>query len=63
MQGYSQTLYPPICLVLRIAVIQVQDLMLGFTELPKVRVGLLLKPIKVPLDSIPSLHQINHHSA
>lgn len=63
MLGCSQTLYPPIRIVLGIALTQVQDLMCGFTELPKVHAGPLLKPVKVPLDSIPSLHQINHHSA
>lgn len=56
MQGCSQAVYRPICFVVGIALIQLQDLMLGFTELPKVDVGPLLKPIRVPLDSIPSLH-------
>lgn len=63
MLGCAQTLYPPICIVLGIALTQVQDLMLAFTELAEVHVGPLLKPVKVPLDSIPSLLQINHHSA
>ncbi|GAB0209612.1 hypothetical protein GRJ2_003426900 [Grus japonensis] len=36
-----------------------KDLALGLVELHKVRTGRLLKPIKVPLDGIPSLKRIN----
>ncbi|KAK4823584.1 hypothetical protein QYF61_003770, partial [Mycteria americana] len=46
-------------LILMIALIQVQDLALGL-ELHEVHVGQLLKPVKVPLDGIPSLKQINY---
>ncbi|PKU49661.1 rna-directed dna polymerase from mobile element jockey- hypothetical protein [Limosa lapponica baueri] len=37
----------------------VQDLALGLVELHEVHISPLLEPIKVPLDSIPSLKQIN----
>ena len=41
------------------ALIQVQDLALGLAELNAVHMGPLLKPVKVPLDGIPSLKQTN----
>ncbi|KAK4824302.1 hypothetical protein QYF61_013047, partial [Mycteria americana] len=49
----------PSLLTLGIALTQVQDLALGLVELHGVRMGPLLKPVKVPLDGIPSLKRIN----
>ncbi|KAK4824941.1 hypothetical protein QYF61_021561 [Mycteria americana] len=46
-------------LLLGIALIQVQNLALGFVELHAVCTGPLLKPVKVPLDGIPSLQRID----
>ncbi|KAK4829273.1 hypothetical protein QYF61_002665 [Mycteria americana] len=39
--------------------VEVQDLALGLIELHEVGMGPLLKPVKVPLDGIPSLKCIN----
>ncbi|KAK4828346.1 hypothetical protein QYF61_026007 [Mycteria americana] len=67
-RGYSQVLIcratlnpfiPQSVLILQIALAQVQDLALGLTELHEVHMGPLLKPVKVPLDGIPSLKHIN----
>ncbi|KAK4806146.1 hypothetical protein QYF61_001069 [Mycteria americana] len=46
-------------LILGTAPTQVQDLALGLVELHEVRTGLLLQPVKVPLDGIPSLRHVN----
>ena len=43
----------------RTALTQVQDLTLGLVELHEVRMGPFLKPVKVPLDGIPSLRHVN----
>ena len=43
--------------MLGIASTQVQDLALGLVELHEVRMGPPLKPVKVPLDGIPSFLQ------
>ncbi|KAK4826170.1 hypothetical protein QYF61_006032 [Mycteria americana] len=45
-------------LILGIALTQVQDLALGLVELHDVHMGPVLKPVKVPLDGIPSLKRI-----
>ncbi|GAB0196099.1 cAMP-dependent protein kinase inhibitor alpha [Grus japonensis] len=45
--------------VLGIALTHVQDLALGLVELHEVHMGPLLQPVKVPLDGIPSLQQVN----
>ncbi|KAK4819146.1 hypothetical protein QYF61_025826 [Mycteria americana] len=45
--------------VLGIAPTHVQDLALGLVELHEVRTGPPLKPVKVPLDGIPSLQHVN----
>ena len=45
--------------VLGIALIHVQDLALGLVELHEVRMGPPLKPVKVPLDGIPSLQRVD----
>jgi len=37
----------------------VQDLALGFVEFCEVDIGPLLKPVKVPLDGIPSLRCVD----
>ncbi|KAK4830184.1 hypothetical protein QYF61_008975 [Mycteria americana] len=47
-------------LVLGIAPTQVQDLALGLVELHEVCTGPPLKPVKVPLDGIPSLQRVDH---
>lgn len=39
--------------------IQVQDLAHHFVELHEVFIGPPLKPVKVPVDGIPSLHLVN----
>ena len=39
---------------------QVQDFALGFIELHEVLTGPPLKPVKVPLDGIPSLQQLHY---
>lgn len=50
--------------MLGIALTQVEDLVLGLVELPGLPMGLLLKPVGVPLDVSPSLeHYQMHHSA
>ena len=41
--------------MLEIAPAQVQDLALGLVKLDEIGMGLPLKPIQVPLDSIPFL--------
>ena len=41
--------------VLGIALTHVQDLALGLVEFNEVNMGLILKPVKVLLDGIPSL--------
>ena len=46
--------------VIGIALTHVQDLALGLVEPHAVHAGPLLKPVKVPLDGIPSLQRINH---
>ncbi|KAK4828488.1 hypothetical protein QYF61_026759 [Mycteria americana] len=46
--------------VLGIVLTHVQDLALGLVELHKVRRGPPLKPVKVPLDGIPSLQRVDH---
>ncbi|KAK4825950.1 hypothetical protein QYF61_003468 [Mycteria americana] len=46
---------PQSVLILGISQTQVQDLALGLVEVHEVCMGLLLKPVKVPLDGIPSL--------
>ncbi|PKU48586.1 hypothetical protein llap_1122 [Limosa lapponica baueri] len=46
--------------VLGIAVTQAQDLALGLLELHEIRTGPPLKPVQVPLDSIPSLQHVGH---
>ncbi|PKU44258.1 hypothetical protein llap_5451 [Limosa lapponica baueri] len=45
--------------VLGIDLTQVQNLALGLIELHEVYAGPLLKPVKVPLDGIPSLQYVN----
>ncbi|KAK4831706.1 hypothetical protein QYF61_018758 [Mycteria americana] len=50
---------PQSVLILEIALTEVQDLALGLVELHEVHMGPLLKPVKVPLDGIPSLKCIN----
>ncbi|KAK4831314.1 hypothetical protein QYF61_016803, partial [Mycteria americana] len=45
--------------VLGIALTHVQDLALGLVELPEVCMGPPLKPVKVPLDGIPSLQRVD----
>ena len=39
-------------MILKVALTQVQDLALDRVELSEVHIGLLLKPVKVPLDGI-----------
>ncbi|GAB0195895.1 hypothetical protein GRJ2_002054800 [Grus japonensis] len=46
--------------VLGIVLTHVQDLALGLAELHAVRMGPPLKPVKVPLDGIPSLQHVDH---
>ncbi|PKU40000.1 methyltransferasehypothetical protein [Limosa lapponica baueri] len=46
--------------VLGIAVTRVRDLAFGLVELLEVCAGLLLKPVKVLLDGIPSLQHVDH---
>ena len=46
--------------MLGIALTQVQGLALGLTELDGVHVGPPLKPVQIPLDSIPFLQSVNH---
>jgi len=46
--------------VLGIAPAHVQDLALGLVELLEVHTGSPLKPVKVPLDGIPSLQHVDH---
>ena len=46
-------------LIFEIALNQVQDLALGFVEFQKAHTIPHLKPIKVPLDGIPSLQCLN----
>ncbi|KAK4827796.1 hypothetical protein QYF61_021788 [Mycteria americana] len=43
-----------------IAPTQVQDLALGLAEFHEVHTGPPLKPVKVPLDGIPSLQHVDH---
>ncbi|KAK4805320.1 hypothetical protein QYF61_018183 [Mycteria americana] len=50
---------PQPVLILVIALTRVQDLAHGLVELQEIHMGLLLKPVKVPLDGIPSLKHIN----
>ncbi|KAK4832535.1 hypothetical protein QYF61_023867 [Mycteria americana] len=50
---------PHSVLILGIALTQVQNLALGLVELHEVHRGPLLKPVKVPLDGIPSLRNIS----
>ncbi|PKU42047.1 hypothetical protein llap_7647 [Limosa lapponica baueri] len=45
--------------VLEIAPTHMQDLALGLAELHEVHMGLLLKPVEVPLDGIPSLQRVD----
>ena len=45
--------------MLGIAPTHVQDLALGLVELHEVRTGPPLKPVKVPLDGIPSLQRVD----
>lgn len=52
LQGCSQSTHHPDCINIWIALTQEQDVALGSSELPKVHMGLLLKPVKVPLDGI-----------
>ena len=42
-----------------VALTHVQDLALGLVELHDVRTGPLLKPVKVPMDDIPSLQHVS----
>ena len=46
-------------LVLGIALTQIQDLALGLVELQEVHMGPPIKPVKVPLDGMPSLKRVN----
>jgi len=46
--------------VLGIAPTQVQDLALGLVELHEVHTGPPLKPVRVPLDGMPSLQRVDH---
>jgi len=46
--------------VLGIALAHVQDLALGHVALHEVRTGAPLKPIKVPLNGIPSIQRADH---
>ncbi|KAK4827673.1 hypothetical protein QYF61_020484 [Mycteria americana] len=46
--------------VLGVALTHVQDLALGLVEPHEVRMGPPLKPVKVPLDGIPSLQCVDH---
>ncbi|KAK4832279.1 hypothetical protein QYF61_021678 [Mycteria americana] len=56
----SRSTHPPVCkLILGIVPTKVQGLALGLVELHDIRMGPLLKPVKVPLDGIPSLKHIN----
>ncbi|KAK4815471.1 hypothetical protein QYF61_002930 [Mycteria americana] len=50
---------PQSVLIQGIALTHVQDVALGLVELHEVCTGPLLKPVKVPLDGIPSLKRIN----
>lgn len=59
-----QVLLPQSALILRIVLTQVKDLAFGLVELPGLPRGLLLQPVRVLLDVIPSLeHYQLHHSA
>ncbi|GAB0191166.1 hypothetical protein GRJ2_001581900 [Grus japonensis] len=50
---------PSLVVVLRVAPTPVQDLALGLVELHVVRMDLPLKPVKVPVDGIPSLQRVD----
>ena len=55
-------LYPYILhllLIVNVAMIQVQDLALGFVESHEVHLGPLLKPVSISLDDILSLRCVN----
>ncbi|KAK4818440.1 hypothetical protein QYF61_013127 [Mycteria americana] len=53
-QGCSESLHLPACTDMGVAPTQAQDLALGLVEPHEVRTGPPLKPLKVPLDGIPS---------
>jgi len=55
--GFSQSIDPQSVLILDITRTQVQDLALDLVELHKVRMGPLLKAVRIPLDVIPSVKQ------
>lgn len=52
---HSQYIFWPAVFVLRIALTQVETLAPGLVELHEVSMYPPLKPVQVPLDSIPSL--------